>query len=156
MCINKVGEKSPAFSFMVNNMDNKNICYIECCGDRDHITRVWYDEDDGDFWVDMKVMRYPQIPRLGDRSLIYSSDDPAYLKLWKKIKFKYYRTKNYLTGIVWAVRGRPLWFEGNFTWFHGEAKQVSDFISKKTEQWEKKVAKAKAKNAKTRKDKGSK
>lgn len=95
-----------------------NNLYVECqCHDLNHITKIVYDRDEREFWLEFTTLKYA-----GHSSFTFK-------RQWlMDLQYKWFRFKEYLKNVKTALRGRPIWFTANGTWNEEHAKMVSKFI----------------------------
>ena len=109
-----------------NEAPKDDKAYIECaCHDLNHLSRLWFNDEDGTFYLEYKLMRFPgEVPTV-------SSDEGA-----MEFRSFYRNAFRYIKNIWWAIKGRPLWFDGQAEWERDQALKVSAFINDNLKDWD--------------------
>ena len=99
-----------------------NTHYIECvCHDLDHITRLWFDEEDKIFYFDIKICRFP-----GEVAVTQINTK------WDHLRHRLRWLGSYFRALWWALKGRPTWYVSQPDYNVEEAEKMAKFILSKT------------------------
>jgi hypothetical protein len=115
------------------NLEMKELLVNCICSDLGHLTRLIYDPEDKQFYIEVQLSDYPG--KVRDVVTTFKPGEGAvkiYVKtLWHNVK----RFQSYLKNIWWSIKGRPVWFSANLNWGHEEALKTAAFLLENVKDW---------------------
>jgi hypothetical protein len=98
--------------------------YVECaCQHLDHLMRVTYDPEYKDFCFEYHLARFP-----GEQAVTLYGKCSTAKRLTKDILHQLKRFYFYLKNILWAVRGKPVWFTADISLRNEDALKLINFL----------------------------